>query len=45
MKEPLKAMADDIFGMGKLRRRLEGQPNSMNPETGRSMGSVRSFKP
>ncbi len=50
VKEPLKGFGhEDGYGLGRLKKRLEGDniPSGipMNPSTGRSATSLRSFKP
>jgi hypothetical protein len=45
VRDPLKRNGDDIYGLGKLKKRLEGDSIPLNPETGRSLSSLKSFQP
>lgn len=41
----MKGYDEDLYGNNRLKKRLEGQTINAGPETGRSISSLKSFKP
>lgn len=41
----MKGYGEDIHSKGRLKSRLEGETIPLNPETGRSKNSLKSFRP
>lgn len=46
VKAPLDPVNADIYGIGKLKRKLEGtEAMQLRPESNRSVNTLKSFRP